>query len=83
MSDSNIVLEMKGISKIFPGVRALSNVDFTLRKGEIHTLMGENGAGKSTLIKVLTGVYEINEGIIILRGKEIKISCTQEAQSYE
>ena len=82
MSDSNIVLEMKGISKIFPGVRALSNVDFTLEKGEIHTLMGENGAGKSTLIKVLTGVYEINEGTIILRGKEIKISCTQEAQSY-
>src|SRR5471030_1738046 len=82
MSDSNIVLEMKGISKIFPGVRALSNVDFSLRKGEIHTLMGENGAGKSTLINVLTGVYEINEGTIILRGKEIKISCTQEAQSY-
>lgn len=82
MSDSNIVLEMKGISKIFPGVRALSNVDFTLEKGEIHTLMGENGAGKSTLIKVLTGVNEIDEGTIILRGKEIKISCTQEAQSY-
>lgn len=82
MSDSNVVLEMKGIGKIFPGVRALSNVDFTLRKGEIHTLMGENGAGKSTLIKVLTGVYEIDEGTIILRGKEIKISGTQEAQSY-
>jgi monosaccharide-transporting ATPase len=82
MSDSNVVLEMKGISKIFPGVRALSNVDFTLRQGEIHTLMGENGAGKSTLIKVLTGVYEIDEGTIILRGKEIKISGTQEAQSY-
>ena len=82
MSDSNIVLEMKGISKIFPGVRALSNVDFTLREGEIHTLMGENGAGKSTLIKVLTGVYEIDEGIIMLRGKEIKISGTKEAQSY-
>lgn len=82
MSDSNIVLEMKNISKFFPGVRALSNVDFTLRKGEIHTLMGENGAGKSTLIKVLTGVYKIDEGTIILRGKEIKISSTQEAQSH-
>ena len=82
MSDTNIVLEMKNISKVFPGVRALSNVDFTLRKGEIHTLMGENGAGKSTLIKVLTGVYEINEGTIILRGKEIKISSTKEAQNY-
>lgn len=82
MNDSDIILEMKGISKVFPGVRALSNVDFTLRKGEIHTLMGENGAGKSTLIKVLTGVYEIDEGEIILRGKNIKISSTQEAQGY-
>lgn len=82
MGDSNIVLEMKNISKFFPGVKALSNVDFTLRKGEIHTLMGENGAGKSTLIKVLTGVYEIDEGTIILRGKAITISSTQEAQNH-
>ena len=57
MSES-IVLSMKDISKTFPGVKALSHVDFTLRKGEIHALMGENGAGKSTLIKVLTGVHE-------------------------
>ena len=60
------VLEMKNISKTFPGVRALQNVDFTLCEGEIHALMGENGAGKSTLIKVLTGVYEKDGGEIIL-----------------
>jgi simple sugar transport system ATP-binding protein len=71
---------MKGISKSFPGVKALSNVDFQLRKGEIHTLMGQNGAGKSTLIKVLTGVYEIDEGTILLSGKEVKITSTHDAQ---
>lgn len=80
MWDENIVLEMKNICKSFPGVKALSNVDFELKKGEIHTLMGENGAGKSTLIKVLTGVYEIDEGSIILNGQEIEITSTKDAQ---
>ena len=60
--EKDTVLTMRGIYKSFPGVKALSNVDFTLRKGEIHALMGENGAGKSTLIKVLTGVYSKDEG---------------------
>ena len=54
MRDENVVLRLEGICKEFPGVKALQNVEFTLRKGEIHALMGENGAGKSTLIKVLT-----------------------------
>ena len=60
----NIVLKMTNISKTFPGVRTLSNIDFTLREGEIHALMGENGAGKSTLIKVLTGVHDFEAGEI-------------------
>ncbi len=62
------VLEMRGICKYFPGVKALQNVDFTLREGEIHALMGENGAGKSTLIKVLTGVYQKDGGEIHIKG---------------
>ena len=61
MQESNL-LEMRHINKFFPGVKALQGVDFTLRKGEIHALMGENGAGKSTLIKVLTGVYQSDGG---------------------
>ncbi|MBT3202023.1 MAG: ATP-binding cassette domain-containing protein, partial [Phycisphaerales bacterium] len=58
MSDpcDKALLEMRGVSKGFPGVQALDNVDFTARAGEVHALMGENGAGKSTLIKLLTGV---------------------------
>jgi simple sugar transport system ATP-binding protein len=61
------LLQMRGICKYFPGVNALQNVDFTLRSGEIHALMGENGAGKSTLIKVLTGVYVKDGGKIFMR----------------
>ncbi|GFZ29895.1 sugar ABC transporter ATP-binding protein [Clostridium zeae] len=80
MAEDGVVLSMKGISKSFPGVKALSEVDFQLRKGEIHALMGENGAGKSTLIKVLTGVYEIDEGSINLNGNDIKITSTYDAQ---
>ena len=76
----NIVLQMKNIHKSFPGVRALQGVDFTLRKGEVHALMGENGAGKSTLIKVLTGVYSKDEGQISIEGKEVAIHSPQEAQ---
>lgn len=77
------VLKMRGICKYFPGVKALQNVDFTLREGEIHALMGENGAGKSTLIKVLTGVYEKDEGEIFIKGHEgaVAIRSPQDAQN--
>lgn len=77
------VLEMRGICKYFPGVRALQDVDFTLREGEIHALMGENGAGKSTLIKVLTGVYPKDGGQIYIAGKDTpaKITSPQDAQN--
>jgi simple sugar transport system ATP-binding protein len=72
---------MEGISKSFPGVQALDYVDFTLKSGEIHCLMGENGAGKSTLIKVLTGVDRPDSGTITLEGKEIHVKSTQQAQA--
>jgi simple sugar transport system ATP-binding protein len=72
---------MKGICKAFPGVQALDSVDFELKKGEIHCLMGENGAGKSTLIKVLTGVEHADAGKITLNGKEIQAKSPQHAQA--
>ena len=77
------VLEMRGICKYFPGVRALQDVDFTLREGEIHALMGENGAGKSTLIKVLTGVYPKDGGEVHIKGVQgaAVIRSPQDAQN--
>ena len=79
----NSVLEMRNISKSFPGVRALQNVDFTLCEGEIHALMGENGAGKSTLIKVLTGVYSKDSGEVYVKGHDnaVSIRSPQDAQN--
>jgi len=80
---NDIVLSARKLCKAFPGVRALHNVDFTLRKGEIHALMGENGAGKSTLIKVLTGVYHKDAGQINLAGidREIAVRSPKDAQN--
>ena len=75
------LLRMENVSKTFPGVRALTNVDFCLHKGEIHALVGENGAGKSTLIKVMTGVERLDEGVMIYDGKEVRIKSPQHAQS--
>ena len=78
--ENGLLLNLQGIDKVFPGVRALQGVDFKLRSGEIHALMGENGAGKSTLIKVLTGVYTKDNGYIYLEGKEVQIRSPQDAQ---
>ncbi len=80
--DDSVILTMKGISKTFPGVKALDRAQLTLRKGEIHALMGENGAGKSTIIKCLTGVYERDTGEVHMQGFEGDIwnHSTQEAQ---
>ncbi len=75
------VVEMRGITIGFPGVKALDNVDFTLRPGEVHTLMGENGAGKSTLIKALTGVYTIDGGTITVDGREREFRGAGDAQA--
>jgi len=80
MTEEHLLVEMKGISKSFPGVQALENVDFDLRAGEIHALLGGNGAGKSTLIKVLTGVLKPERGTIFLQGKEVTIRSPQHAQ---
>jgi galactofuranose transport system ATP-binding protein len=74
------ILEMKGISIEFPGVKALSKVDFRLFPGEVHALMGQNGAGKSTLIKAMTGVYQPDEGVIELAHKAITPGSPLEAQ---
>ncbi len=78
--DNNLILEMKQIDKKFTGVHALDHVDFEVRKGEIHALMGENGAGKSTLIKVLTGLYSKDEGEIIFDGVERNFHTPQDSQ---
>ena len=74
------VLELKGITKIFPGVKALNQVQFQLKPGEVHALMGENGAGKSTFIKVITGVHKAEEGDMFLFGKKVDFKGPKDAQ---
>lgn len=74
------ILELKGITKIFPGVKALDRVNFQLKPGEIHALMGENGAGKSTFIKVITGVHKANDGDMFLNGEKVRFKGPKEAQ---
>ena len=77
---SEYILELKGITKIFPGVKALDGVHFQLREGEIHALMGENGAGKSTFIKVITGVHHAEEGEMYVDGQRVDFKSPLDAQ---
>lgn len=78
MNDDNI-LEVKSVSKSFPGVKALDDVSLSVRKGEIHAVVGENGAGKSTLMKVLSGAYQMDQGEIVFDGKKVNIRNTRDA----
>jgi general nucleoside transport system ATP-binding protein len=73
------VLELRGITKQFPGVLANDNVDFDLRRGEVHALLGENGAGKSTLMNIVYGLYRPDEGEILLKGKRVSFSSSKDA----
>ncbi|MFE7762332.1 sugar ABC transporter ATP-binding protein [Streptomyces sp. NPDC057438] len=80
MSDPDELLRIEGIRKSFPGVVALDGVDFDLRRGEVHVLLGENGAGKSTLIKMLSGAYTPDAGRILAGGEEVRIHGAQDAE---
>ena len=78
----NYVLEMKDITKRFPGVLALDKVRLSVRKGTVHALMGENGAGKSTLMKVLLGLYKADAGTIVFKGQEVSFSGPSDALKH-
>src|SRR5215510_16380402 len=77
--DDNVILQMENISKSFPGVKALSEVNLTVHSGTIHALMGENGAGKSTLMKILDGIYAPDSGQIYFQGQPVTIDTTHTA----
>lgn len=79
---SDYVLELKNIVKQFPGVKALDNVHFKLKRGEIHALMGENGAGKSTFIKIITGVHQPDTGEFYINGEKVQFTNPRDAQKY-
>ncbi|HOJ01486.1 MAG TPA: sugar ABC transporter ATP-binding protein [Anaerolineaceae bacterium] len=80
MQGDEHILTLSNVCKEFPGVKALSNVDFALRKGEVHALVGENGAGKSTLMKILSGAYTKDSGTIVFNGKEVEIASPKAAE---
>ena len=77
--DHQCLLEMKNITKEFPGVKALDNVQLKIKPGTVHSLMGENGAGKSTLMKILIGIHPPTKGTIVYKGKEVEMKNTNQA----
>ncbi len=81
--EENIFIEFENITKFFPGVKALSEVSFFIRKGEIHALVGENGAGKSTLINICSGVLLPNDGHILLEGSQVKFNAPKDAERHK
>src|SRR5580765_2845058 len=78
-SSNDVVLEMRGITKAFPGIVANDHVDFELRRGEVHALLGENGAGKSTLMNILYGLYKPDSGEILLNGRPVTFHSAKDA----
>jgi len=80
MANEEVVLQVENVTKSFPGVRALSDINLSLRRGSVHVLCGENGAGKSTFVKILNGVHEPDEGVIYVNGEQVKIHHPLEAR---
>ncbi|NLD60375.1 MAG: sugar ABC transporter ATP-binding protein [Clostridiales bacterium] len=80
MDNPEVILDIRGLTKEFPGVRALCEVSFQVRRGSVHALVGENGAGKSTLIKILTGVYQATSGDFLFKGKKVRVEKPLDAQ---
>lgn len=81
MSSTQTVLELQHISKSFPGVKALDDVNFSLKEGTVHVLCGENGAGKSTLMKIIDGIYQADEGDLFLNGNKVQIKSPIQAKA--
>lgn len=78
---AHVLLRLEGVSKEFPGVKALQNVSFDLRAGEVHAVCGENGAGKSTLMKIISGVYQPDGGSIVYKGAPVRFTSTLQSEA--
>ena len=78
-NSNNYILELENVSKAFPGVKALNEINFNLKKGEVHSLVGENGAGKSTLLRILAGAYKKDTGVITLEGSKVEMTDPKHA----